>query len=221
MSVVYSRSWAILSPTRRPSLISYPIDGWKKLPFSLHRYSLKSSTLLLPLPCYPGIGRLQILHLSLGREILIVQRIIALSSFVCCKLLEHIVCHSTRDHLDNHDISSVFQHGFRAGHSWDSQLLSTVYDLMSIFDSKCQVVIAVLDFSKAFDVVPHQRLLGKIKHYGISGTTLSWISDFLSRRTQQVVVDGSYSEWSTVHSRLPKGTVQGPLLFLLYLFTMY
>ena len=45
---------------------------------------------------------------------------------VCCKLLEHIVCHSIRDHLDNHNILSVFQHGFRAGHSCDSQLLSTV-----------------------------------------------------------------------------------------------
>ena len=53
---------------------------------------------------------------------------------VCCKLLEHIVCHNIRDHLDNHNILSVFQHGFMAGHSCDSQLLSTVYDLMSIFE---------------------------------------------------------------------------------------
>ena len=139
---------------------------------------------------------------------------------VCYKLLEHIVCHSIRDHLDNQDISSVFQHGFRAGHSRDSQLLSTVYDLMSIFDTKCQVVIAVLDFFKAFDVVPHQRLLGRDKHYGISGTTLAWISDFLSGRTQRVDVDGSFSECSTVHSRLPKGTILGPSSFF-YIFLLY
>ena len=136
---------------------------------------------------------------------------------VCCKLLEHIVCHSIRDHPDNHNILSVFQHGFRAGHSCDSQLLSTVYDIMSIFDSKCQVDVAVLDFSKAFDIVPHPRILGKIKHYGITGTTLAWISDFLSGSTQQVVVDGSYSEWFTVHSGVPQGTILGPRLFLLYI----
>ena len=91
---------------------------------------------------------------------------------------------------------------------------------MSIFDSKFQVDVAVLDFSKAFDGVPHQRLLGKIKHYWISDTTLAWISDFLSGRTQRVVVDGSYSEWSTVHSAMPEGTVLGPLL-VYYILTTY
>ena len=58
--------------------------------------------------------------------------------------------------------------------------------------------------------------IGKIKHYGISGMTLAWISDFLIGRTQRLVVDGSYSEWSTVHWGVPQGTVLGPL-FLLYI----
>ena len=83
---------------------------------------------------------------------------------VCCKLLEHIICHSVRDHLERHNILSVFQHGFRSGHSCDSQLLSTVHHFMQLFDSKSQVDVAVLDFSKAFDVVPHRRLLGKVQH---------------------------------------------------------
>ena len=87
---------------------------------------------------------------------------------------------------------------------------------MSIFDAKCQVGVAVPDFYKAFDVVLHQRLLGKIQHYGTSGKTLAWISDFQSGRTQRVVVDGSYSELSTVHSAVPQSTVLGPPIFIIH-----
>ena len=103
---------------------------------------------------------------------------------ICCKLPKHILCHGIGDHLDKLNILSVIRHGFKSGHSCDSQLLSTIYDLMSKFEFKCQVDVAVIDFPKAFDVVPHQRLLEKIKHYGISGMTLAWISDFLNEHTQ-------------------------------------
>ena len=110
---------------------------------------------------------------------------------VCSKLLEHIICHHIREHLDNLSILFVFQHGFRSGHSCISQLLVTVHDFMTAFDRGIQTDVTVLDFSKTFDVVPHHRLLGKLKHYGITGPTLNWISEFLSGRTQCVVVDGA------------------------------
>ena len=77
-----------------------------------------------------------------------------------------------------------------------------------------QIYVVVLDFSKAFDVAPHQRLLHKLDHYGIRGTTLNWIQNFLTNRTQKVVVDGSSSKSARVRSSVPQGTVLGPLLFL-------
>ena len=97
---------------------------------------------------------------------------------VCCKIFEHILCHSIRAHLDNNAILPVFQHGLRSGFSCDSQLLSTVHDFMSCFDRNKQVDVPVLDFSNAFDVVPHQRLHRKLRHCGIDGLRLAWIERF-------------------------------------------
>ena len=85
------------------------------------------------------------------------------------------------------------------------------------FESKTQTDVVVLDFSKAFDVVPHQHLLHKLDHYGIRGTVLNWIQNFLTNRTQKVVVDGSSSESARVRSSVPQGTVLGPLLFFSYI----
>ena len=107
--------------------------------------------------------------------------------------------------------------GFRAEHSCESQLLLTTEDLVQNYEDKIQTDLIVLDFSKAFDVVPHQRLLHKLDHYGIRGPTLLWIRNFLTTRTQKVVVDGSFSDTAHVGSGVPQGTVLGPILFLCYI----
>ena len=90
-------------------------------------------------------------------------------------------------------------------------------DLASYHDCKVQVDIAVLDFSKAFDVVPHKSLMRKLTHYGIGGNVHNWIGSFLMERQQQVIVDGEQSMKVHVDSGVPQGTVMGPLLFLLYI----
>ena len=75
--------------------------------------------------------------------------------------------------------------------------------------------LIVLDFSKAFDVVPHQRLLHKLDYYGIRGSTVLCIQNFLTTRSQKVV-DGTFSDTAHVGSGVPQGTVLDPILFLFY-----
>ena len=87
--------------------------------------------------------------------------------------------------------------------------LTTTHDLLSSFNSKSQIDFAILDFSKAFDTVPHAGLFGKLEHYGIDGKILLWITSFLNNRKQRVVVDGSFSNYADVESGVPQGTVLG------------
>ena len=138
---------------------------------------------------------------------------------VCCKAMEHVICTLThmRKHLDIHNILTSVQHGFRGGHSCESQLLITMDDLLRRNDKKEQIDMIILDFSKAFDKVSHKLLLLKLKGMGITGDIHTWIRSFLSGRSQRVVVNGEYSDSATVDSGVPQGTVLGPILFLCYI----
>ena len=85
---------------------------------------------------------------------------------ICSKLIEHIIVSNLRDHLDKHNILANEQHGFRAKRSCESQLLTFTHELFNNVSGGGQVDAVVLDFSKAFDKVPHDRLMAKLDHYG-------------------------------------------------------
>jgi hypothetical protein len=136
---------------------------------------------------------------------------------VTCKMLEHIICSSIHKHLEKHRILTDAQHGFRKKQSCESQLILTVQDLAKSMDPSEQIDLILLDFSKAFDKVPHERLLYKAQYYGIDGSTLLWIRDFLSSRNQRVLIEGQSLQTSPVCSGVPQGSVIGPLMFLLFI----
>ena len=97
--------------------------------------------------------------------------------------------------------------------------LTRLYTLLGkdpLIDDGSPVDVIYLDFHKAFDKVPHQRLILKLKSHGMGNSIINWIEQWLNDRRQRVVVDGEISSWKSVLSRVPQGSVLGPILFLVY-----
>jgi len=113
-------------------------------------------------------------------------------------------------HAETNELIRDSQHGFRKGRSCLSNLLRLLVFLDKVtkyIDDGYSINVIYLHFAKAFDKVPHQRLMDKLKSHGIYGKVFNWIESWLTNRRQRVSIQGKFSNWIPVTSGVQQGSV--------------
>jgi Reverse transcriptase (RNA-dependent DNA polymerase) len=136
---------------------------------------------------------------------------------VPCKLLESLIKDAVMKHLTSENLIKQSQHGFMPGRSCTTNLTLFLDTLTKAVDDRKSADIFYLDFAKAFDKVPHKRLMVKVRAKGITGKIHNWIEEWLNGRTQSVAVGSAELADSNVESGVPQGTVMGPPLFTIFI----
>ena len=119
--------------------------------------------------------------------------------------------------LIKNKLINPFQHGFLKSRSCLTNVLCFCEEITKRVDEGSRVDVIYLDFQKAFNKVPHQRLILKLKSHGMGNSIINWIEQWLTDRRQMVVVDGEVSRLKSVLNGVPQGSVLGPILLLVHI----
>ena len=138
------------------------------------------------------------------------------------KLIERVVAKRLKCHMQLNNLETDNQYGYKKGHSTETILVKITNDILIASDKKSATVLLLLDLSAAFDTVNVDRLLDILSsEIGIGGTALKWFHSFLKNRTMRVKVNNAFSEVFELEFRVPQGSVLGPILFNIYIRSIY
>lgn len=133
------------------------------------------------------------------------------------KVLELVVKDQLEMYLQNNDIITEHQSGFRKNHSCETAIQTVIEDWKMIISEGEIVGVIFLDLKRAFETVDRERLLEKLYQYGVRGTVLEWFRSYLQNRTQKVKFNNQWSRELMTEYGVPQGSVLGPMLFIIYI----
>ena len=135
---------------------------------------------------------------------------------IASKILERAIFLQLVGYLENSNLLHPSHHGFRSKHNTSTALLQMIDVWLEALEDEEISAVVMLDMSAAFDVVDHGILLAKLKLFGLDNDAVSWFHSYLSCRTQQVFIDGSFSDTQKLEAGVPQGSILGPLLYICF-----